>query len=328
MMFPQTRMRRYRKNDAIRRMVRESRVHAEQLIYPIFVVEGEDQINPIDSMPGIYQYSLDHLLEEVARAVSVGIHSIILFGIPAEKDPVGSQAYAEDGIVQQAIRTVRAAYPDLVIIADCCLCEYTSHGHCGLVSEKGEILNDPTLRLLVKTALSQAAAGADIIAPSDMMDGRIGAIREALDEAGYLDVAVMAYSAKYASAFYGPFRDAAGSAPQFGDRKTYQMDPACSVRQAMAETELDVLEGADYIIVKPAMAYMDIMIQTRENFHQPIVAYNVSGEYAMVKAAAANGWIDEKKIVMEIMTGFVRAGADMILTYHAIDVARWLQEEK
>ena len=325
-MFPETRMRRFRKNETIRSMVRESRVHTEQLIYPIFVVEGDDQKNLIPSMPGIYQYSLDHLLEEVKRAVEVGIHSIILFGIPAEKDPVGSQAYAEDGIVQQAIRKVRAAYPDLVIIADCCLCEYTSHGHCGLVSPEGEILNDPTLSLLAKTAVSQAAAGADIIAPSDMMDGRVGMIRAALDQAGYTDVAVMAYSAKYASAFYGPFRDAAGSAPQFGDRKTYQMDPASSVRQAMAETELDVAEGADYIIVKPALSYLDIMTRTREAFYQPVVAYNVSGEYAMVKAAAANGWIDEKKIVMEIMTGFVRAGADLILTYHAIDVARWLQE--
>ena len=325
-MFPETRMRRFRKNETIRSMVRESRVHTEQLIYPIFVVEGDDQKNPIPSMPGIYQYSLDHLLEEVKRAVEVGIHSIILFGIPAEKDPVGSQAYSEDGIVQQAIRKVRAAYPDLVIIADCCLCEYTSHGHCGLVSPEGEILNDPTLSLLVKTAVSQAAAGADIIAPSDMMDGRVGMIRAALDQAGYTDVAVMAYSAKYASAFYGPFRDAAGSAPQFGDRKTYQMDPASSVRQAMAETELDVAEGADYIIVKPALSYLDIMTRTREAFYQPVIAYNVSGEYAMVKAAAANGWIDEKKIVMEIMTGFVRAGADLILTYHAIDVAKWLQE--
>ena len=326
-MFPQTRMRRFRRNENIRKLVRESRVHAEQLIYPIFVVAGEDQINPVNSMPGIYQYSLDHLLEEVERAVSVGINSIILFGVPAEKDAVGSGAYAEQGIVQEAIRKVRATYPDLVIIADCCLCEYTDHGHCGLVTAEGEILNDATLNLLTKTALSQAAAGADIIAPSDMMDGRVGAIRDALDEAGYTHVAVMAYSAKYASAFYGPFRDAAGSAPQFGDRKTYQMDPACSVRQAMAETELDVEEGADYIIVKPALAYMDIMTRTREAFYQPIVAYNVSGEYAMVKAAAANGWIDEKRIVMEIMTGFVRAGADMILTYHAIDVAKWLQEK-
>jgi len=325
-MFPETRLRRFRLNENIRSMVRESRVHTDQLIYPIFVVEGEDQINPIASMPGVSQFSLDHLLEEVERAVSVGIKSIILFGIPAEKDAVGTEAYNDEGIVQKAIRKVRAAYPELVIIADCCLCEYTSHGHCGVVTEKGEVLNDPTLSLLAKTAVSQAKAGADIIAPSDMMDGRVGMIRAALDQAGYPDVAIMAYSAKYASAFYGPFRDAAGSAPQFGDRKTYQMDPGCSVRQAMHETELDVAEGADYIIVKPALAYMDIMTKTREAFYQPVVAYNVSGEYAMVKAAAQNGWIDEKKVVMEIMTGFVRAGADLILTYHAIDVAKWLNE--
>ena len=325
-MFPETRLRRFRLNENIRSMVRESRVHAEQLIYPIFVVEGEDQINPIASMPGINQFSLDHLLEEVERAVSVGIKSIILFGIPAQKDAVGTEAYNDEGIVQKAIRLVRGAYPELVIIADCCLCEYTSHGHCGIVTEKGDVLNDPTLNLLAKTAVSQARAGADIIAPSDMMDGRVGMIRAALDQEGFTNVAVMAYSAKYASAFYGPFRDAAGSAPQFGDRKTYQMDPGCSVRQAMHETELDVAEGADYIIVKPALAYMDIMSKTREAFYQPVVAYNVSGEYAMVKAAAQNGWIDEKKVVMEIMTGFVRAGADLILTYHAIDVAKWLAE--
>ncbi len=326
-MFPTTRMRRYRRSENIRRMVREYRVHAEQLIYPIFVAEGEDILRPVDSMPGICQYSLDHLLEEVDRAVSAGICSIILFGVPEKKDPVGSQAYAEDGIVQRAIALVRSAYPDLVILADCCLCEYTSHGHCGIVDDAGRVLNDPTLELLAKTAVSQARAGADIIAPSDMMDGRVGALRTALDAAGFPDVAVMAYSAKYASAFYGPFREAAGSAPQFGDRKTYQMDPACSARQAMAETRLDVEEGADYIIIKPALAYLDILARARETFEQPIVAYNVSGEYAMVKAAAQNGWIDEKKIVMELMTGFVRAGADLIVTYHAIDVARWLREE-
>lgn len=325
-MFPQTRMRRYRNNEAIRSMVRESRVHAEQLIYPIFVIEGEQIKNPIASMPGIYQFSLDNVLAEMERAVASGVQSILLFGIPAEKDAVGSQAYAEEGVVQNAIRLIRSAYPELVIIADCCLCEYTDHGHCGIIVDN-YVENDPTLNLLAKTALSQAKAGADIIAPSDMMDGRVGAIRRILDENGFKHVAVMAYSAKYASSFYGPFRDAAGSAPQFGDRKTYQMDPACSVRQAMAETELDVLEGADYIIVKPALAYMDIMTKTRESFYQPVVAYNVSGEYSMVKAAAANGWIDEKKIVMEIMTGFIRAGSDMIITYHAIDVASWLKEQ-
>lgn len=326
-MFPETRMRRYRRTQNIRNFVKETRVHAEQLIYPIFVLEGEDQINPIASMPGVCQFTLDHLLEEVERAYSVGIRSIILFGIPAEKDEAGTQAYNNEGIVQKAIRLVRKAYPDMIIVADCCLCEYTSHGHCGLVNKSGEVMNDPTLNLLAQTAVSQAKAGADIIAPSDMMDGRVLAIRTALDEAGFPDVAVMSYSAKYASGFYGPFRDAAGSAPQFGDRKTYQMDPACSVRQAMHETELDVEEGADYIIVKPALSYLDIMTKTREAFYQPIVAYNVSGEYAMVKAAAQNGWIDEKKIVMEIMTGFVRAGADIIMTYHAIDVAKWLMED-
>lgn len=325
-MFPQSRMRRYRKTETIRRMVKEARVHAEQLIYPVFVIEGEDIKHPIPSMPGIYQFSLDHLLEEIDRMADSGVHSVLLFGIPAEKDTIGSQAYDKDGIVQKAIRMIREAYPDLVIIADCCLCEYTSHGHCGIV-QGGEILNDPTLALLAKTAVSQASAGADIIAPSDMMDGRVGIIRKALDEAGFPDVAVMAYSAKYASSFYGPFRHAAGSAPQFGDRRTYQMDPASSTRQAMAETELDVAEGADYIIVKPALSYMDIMTKTREQFYQPVVAYNVSGEYSMVKAAAMNGWVDEKRIVMEIMTGFVRAGSDLIITYHAIDVANWLKEQ-
>ena len=312
-MFPETRLRRFRLNENIRSMVRESRVHADQLIYPIFVVEGEDQINPIGSMPGINQFSLDHLLEEVERAVSVGIKSIILFGIPAEKDAVGTEAYNDEGIVQKAIRLVRSAYPELVIIADCCLCEYTSHGHCGIVTEHGEVLNDPTLSLLAKTAVSQAKAGADIIAPSDMMDGRVGMIRAALDQAGFSNVAVMAYSAKYASAFYGPFRDAAGSAPQFGDRKTYQMDPGCSVRQAMHETELDVAEGADYIIVKPALAYMDIMTKTREAFYQPVVAYNVSGEYSMIMAAIEKGYLTERAII-ESLLSIKRAGADLIIT--------------
>lgn len=325
-MFPQTRMRRYRNSENLRSMVRESRLHAEQLIYPLFVIEGEQIKNPIDSMPGVYQFSLDNILAEVERAVQAGIKSLLLFGIPAEKDAVGTGAYAEDGIVQKALRLIRENYPDLVLIADCCLCEYTDHGHCGVIVDD-YVENDPTLNLLAKTAVSQAKAGADIIAPSDMMDGRVGAIRRALDENGFKNVAVMSYAAKYASSFYGPFRDAAGSAPQFGDRKTYQMDPGCSVRQAMAETELDVMEGADYIIVKPALAYMDIITKTRASFYQPVVAYNVSGEYSMVKAAAMQGWIDEKKIVMEIMTGFIRSGSDMIITYHAVDVANWLKEQ-
>lgn len=326
-MYPETRMRRYRRNSAIRNMLQESRLHVEQLIYPLFVVEGEDKIEPVESMPGVNRYSLDHILEEVDRAYSVGVFSFMLFGIPAEKDLVGSGAYADDGIVQKAVRLIRQAYPDSIIITDCCLCEYTSHGHCGLV-EQEKILNDPTLELLAKTAVSQAAAGADIIAPSDMMDGRIGYLRRTLDEAGYPDVALMTYAAKYASSFYGPFRDAGGSAPQFGDRRTYQMDPACSVRQAIQETELDVAEGADYIIVKPAMAYLDIMRLTRDRFLQPTVAYQVSGEYAMIKAAAEKGWIDERKIVTEVMTSFLRAGSDLIITYYAIDLAHWLQENK
>ena len=325
-MFPQTRMRRYRNSENLRSMVRESRLHVEQLIYPLFVIEGEQIKNPIDSMPGVYQFSLDNVLAEVERAVQAGIKSLLLFGIPAAKDAVGTGAYAEDGIVQKALRLIRENYPDLVLIADCCLCEYTDHGHCGVIVDD-YVENDPTLNLLAKTAVSQARAGADIIAPSDMMDGRVGAIRRALDENGFKNVAVMSYAAKYASSFYGPFRDAAGSAPQFGDRKTYQMDPACSVRQAMAETELDVMEGADYIIVKPALAYMDIITKTRASFYQPVVAYNVSGEYSMVKAAAMQGWIDEKKIVMEIMTGFIRSGSDLIITYHAVDVANWLKEQ-
>lgn len=326
-MYPETRMRRYRRTENIRRMLQEHHLHTAQLIYPLFVVEGNDKIEAVDSMPGVYRYTLDHLLEEVARAVNAGVQNFILFGIPAEKDEVGSGAYADDGIVQKALRLIRAHYPEVVLIADCCLCEYTSHGHCGLVKD-GEILNDPTLRLLAKTAVSQAAAGADIIAPSDMMDGRIAALRHALDEEGFEDVAIMSYAAKYASSFYGPFRDAGGSAPQFGDRKTYQMDPACSMRQAVQETELDVAEGADYIIVKPAMPYLDVMRMTRDRFLQPVVAYQVSGEYAMIKAAAQNGWIDERRIVEELMTSFLRAGAQMIITYYAVDLANWLKEEE
>lgn len=325
-MYPETRMRRYRRTENIRRMLQEYHLHMAQLIYPLFVVEGEDKVEAVDSMPGVYRYSLDCLLDEVARAVEVGVKNFILFGIPAEKDEVGSGAYAEDGIVQKALLLIRAQYSEVVLIADCCLCEYTSHGHCGLVRD-GEILNDSTLALLEKTAVSQAAAGADIIAPSDMMDGRIAALRHALDEAGFEDVAIMSYAAKYASAFYGPFRDAGGSAPQFGDRKTYQMDSACGIGQAVQETALDVAEGCDYIIVKPAMAYLDIMRMTSDRFNQPIVAYQVSGEYAMIKAAAQNGWIDERKIVKELTTSFLRAGAQMIITYYAIDLAKWLKEE-
>ena len=296
-------------------------------IYPIFVVEGEDIKNPIKSMPGIYQFSLDHLLEEVQRAVDAGVISIMLFGIPAKKDECGSEAYNDDGIIQQAIRLVREHYPDLVISTDVCMCEYTSHGHCGLI--KGDTVdNDSTLALLAKIAVSHAKAGADILAPSDMMDGRVEAIREALDEAGYKDVIIMAHSVKYASGFYGPFRDAAESAPHFGDRKSYQMDPASGTRQALQEVELDLEEGADMVIIKPSLAYLDLIAKTYENTLVPVVAYNVSAEYSMVKAAAQNGWIDEKTIVLEIMNAFKRAGAKMVITYHAVDLGNWLKENR
>lgn len=310
----------------MRSMVRENHVRIDELIYPVFVMEGQDLCQPVDSMPGICQYSIDRLPEELDRVNKAGIPAVLLFGIPEHKDEVGSGAYDDQGIVQQAIRYIKSEkkYQNLIIIADVCLCEYTSHGHCGLVKE-GIILNDETLPLLSKTAVSYAKAGADIIAPSDMMDSRVRAIREALDENGFIQIPIMAYSAKFASAFYGPFRDAAHSAPGFGDRKTYQMDPA-NGREAMREVEEDLLEGADLIIAKPAMAYMDIIRDITTTYNVPVAAYNVSGEYSMVKAAAEKGWIDEKKIVMEIMTGLKRAGADMIITYHALDVAKWIRE--
>ncbi len=322
------RMRRLRASEGLRSMVRENHVRVDELIYPLFVVEGDNQRNPVDSMPGICQYSLDRIKEELDRVMEAGIKAVLLFGIPAHKDEVGSGAYDDNGIIQKTIRFIKKenAYKDLIVIADVCLCEYTSHGHCGLIRE-GEILNDETLPLLAKTAVSYAEAGADIIAPSDMMDKRVGVIRNALDENGYINLPIMAYSAKFASSFYGPFRDAAHSAPGFGDRKTYQMDPA-NGREALREIEQDIREGADMIIAKPAMAYMDIIRTISDNYNIPIVAYNVSGEYSMVKAAAANGWIDEKKIVMEIMVGLKRAGAKMIITYHALDVAKWIREEE
>lgn len=320
------RTRRLRNNAVLRDMVRENHVRVDELIYPLFVMEGENIVEPVDSMPGICQYSLDRMHEELDRVKEAGISAILIFGIPAHKDEVGSGAYDEHGIVQEAIRQIKKDYPDLVVIADVCLCEYTSHGHCGLVKD-GEILNDETLPLLAASAVSYAKAGADIVAPSDMMDKRVRAIRQALDEAGFTYTPIMAYSAKFASGYYGPFRDAAHSAPGFGDRKTYQMDPA-NGKEAMREVAEDIAEGADLIIAKPAMAYMDIIKDISTNFNIPIVAYNVSGEYAMVKAAAANGWIDEKKIVMENMIGMKRAGAKMIITYHALDVARWIREEE
>ena len=320
------RTRRLRTSESLRKMLRENHVRTDELICPVFVIEGENICNPIESMPGINQYSVDRLHEIMNQIVEAGIVSVLLFGIPAHKDEMGSAAYDEEGVVPQAIRYIKSHYPEIVVIADVCLCEYTSHGHCGLVKD-GIILNDETLPLLSKAAVAYAKAGADIIAPSDMMDKRVEVIREALDNAGFLYVSIMAYSAKFASGFYGPFRDAAHSAPGFGDRKTYQMDPA-NGKEAMNEVEEDILEGADFIIAKPAMAYMDIIKEIDNNFRVPIVAYNVSGEYSMVKAAAANGWIDEKKIVMEIMTGLKRAGAKMIITYHALDVARWIEEKR
>ena len=311
---------------AMRSLVRENHLRADELIYPIFVIEGQNLCSPVESMPGICQYSIDRLPEELDRVVEGGILSVLLFGIPAQKDEVGSGAYDDQGIVQRAIRFIKSQerYRHLIVIADVCLCEYTSHGHCGLVKD-GVILNDETLPLLAKTAVSYAGAGADMVAPSDMMDGRVRAIREALDEHGFVQIPIMAYSAKFASGFYGPFRDAAHSAPGFGDRKTYQMDSA-NGREALREVEEDLREGADLIIAKPAMAYMDIIRNITEAFHVPVAAYNVSGEYAMVKAAAANGWIDEKKIVMEILVGLKRAGAKMIITYHALDAAKWIRE--
>jgi porphobilinogen synthase len=317
------RNRRLRGSGTLRSMVRETVLQKEDFIYPIFVVEGDDIKNPVESMPGVYQLSLDHLAAEVDEVVSLGIPSIILFGVPKVKDAVGTEAYADEGIVQQATRFVKERHPNLVVIADTCLCQYTDHGHCGVI-EDGYVLNDPSLELLTKTAISQAKAGADIIAPSNMMDGFVAAIRRGLDEAGFVNIPIMSYAVKYASAYYGPFRDAAHSSPQSGDRKTYQMDPANRL-EAVREAEADVEEGADFLIVKPALSYLDIMRDVKNNFTLPVVAYNVSGEYAMVKAAAQNGWINEQEIVIETLTSMKRAGADLIMTYHAKDAAKWLE---
>lgn len=318
------RFRRMRHSEIIRSFVRENHVRVEDLIYPMFIIEGEDIKNPVPSMPGIYQFSLDRMDEELTRVDTLGIPAVLLFGIPKHKDELGTGAYDPDGIVQTAIRRIKEKYPELIVIADICLCEYTSHGHCGLV-DGCEILNDETLPLLAMMAVTCADAGADIVAPSDMMDGRVKSIRDALDENGHKNVPVMSYSAKYASGYYGPFRDAAGSAPHFGDRRSYQMDPA-NGREAIREIQDDLEEGADLLIVKPALAYMDIMSETKRITSIPVIAYNVSGEYSMVKAAAANGWIDEKRIVMENLVSMKRAGADRIITYHALDVAEWLSE--
>ncbi len=319
-----SRNRRLRNSATLRAMVRETVLQKEDFIYPLFVVEGENKKNPVSSMPGVFQFSLDQLAIEIDEVIALGIPAVILFGVPVDKDATGTGAYHDHGIVQQATRFVKERHPELIVIADTCLCEYTDHGHCGVV-EGDKVLNDPSLDLLARTAVSQAQAGADIIAPSNMMDGFVVAIRQALDAAGFLDIPIMSYAVKYASAYYGPFREAAGSAPQFGDRKTYQMDPANRL-EALREAESDVAEGADFLIVKPALSYLDIIRDVKNNFVLPIVAYNVSGEYAMVKAAAQNDWIDEKKVVLETLTSMKRAGADLIMTYHAKDAARWLEE--
>ena len=321
--FPIYRPRRLRANENLRRLVRETALSVDDLIYPMFVVHGNDTATEISAMPGCYQYSVDRLVTAAKEIATLGIPGIILFGIPASKDPLGTEAYAEDGIIQQAVRAIKDTVPDLLVITDVCLCEYTDHGHCGVIGVSNEVQNDPTLELLVKESLSHARAGADVIAPSDMMDGRVGAIRDALDENGYQNIPILAYAAKYASAFYGPFREAAESAPQFGDRRSYQMDPA-NAEEALREVALDVQEGADILMVKPALAYLDVIHRIKTEFQVPVAAYNVSGEYAMIKAAAQNGWIDEERVAIEALTSIKRAGADMILTYFAKSVIEWL----
>ncbi|MDT3764583.1 porphobilinogen synthase [Priestia filamentosa] len=319
------RHRRLRSSENMRALVRENHLRPEDFIYPIFVVEGENIRSEVSSMPDVYHVSLDYLNKEIEELVELGVLSVMVFGVPAHKDEVGSQAYDEHGIVQKAISQIKENFPEMVVIADTCLCQYTDHGHCGVI-EGGKILNDPTLDLLARTAVSQAKAGADIIAPSNMMDGFVAAIRHGLDEEGFEDVPIMSYAVKYSSAFYGPFRDAAHSTPQFGDRKTYQMDPA-NRTEAIREAQSDVDEDADFLIVKPALSYLDIVRDVRDRFNVPVVAYNVSGEYSMVKAAAANGWVNERDIVLEKLISMKRAGADLIVTYHAKDASRWLREK-
>ncbi len=324
MQFPDYRPRRMRASETLRRMIRETILTTDDLILPLFAVPGKGVRNPIPSMLGHYQLSCDLLAETAKQAFMLGIPAVILFGIPEKKDPLATRAYAKDGIVQRAVRAVKDAVPELCVITDVCLCQYTDHGHCGIVGDKGIIENDQSLDLLARCALSHAEAGADMVAPSDMMDGRIGFIRETLDENGFTHIPIMAYSAKYASAYYGPFREAAHSAPQFGDRRTYQMDPSNAL-EAIREATLDIAEGADIVMVKPALAYLDIIYRIREETDLPVAAYNVSGEYAMIKAAAEMGWLDEKGVMMETLTAIKRAGADMILTYFAMDAARLLK---
>ena len=320
--FPQLRLRRLRRTEALRTLVRETQVNTGDLIYPFFVIEGSRVKQEITAMPGIYRYSSDLLPKEVEEVAELGIPAIILFGIPENKDEIGSSAYHPEGVIQQAIRTIKKATPELLVVTDVCLCEYTSHGHCGIIVD-GYVDNDKTLELLAKVALSYAEAGADVVAPSDMMDGRVKVIRQALDKNGFHHIPILAYAAKFASAFYGPFREAADCTPQFGDRRSYQMAPS-NWREALREVEQDIAEGADMVMVKPALAYLDIVRKVRDTFNYPLAAYSVSGEYAMVKAAVKQGWLDERGIVLEILTAIKRAGADIIITYHAKDAARWL----
>ena len=322
MSFPQQRLRRLRKNERFRSLVRETHLHVDDFIYPLFVRPGKGLKTPIPPMVGQFQLSIDRLVEEIEEAEGLGILGVILFGIPERKDEVGSEAYSDDGIIQRAVRAIKEEFPDFLVITDVCLCEYTSHGHCGLV-EGDQILNDPTLELLARQALSHVMAGADMVAPSDMMDGRVGAIRKALDKNGYGEIPILAYSAKFASSFYGPFREAVESAPQFGDRKTYQMDFA-NAREALREVRLDIQEGADIIVVKPALPYLDVVSRVKAEFDIPVAAYNVSGEYAMIKAAAQLGWLDGERAMMEALLSIKRAGADIILTYFAKEAAKRL----
>ena len=325
MNFPSLRLRRLRKSPVIRDFVSETMLDVKKLVYPLFIVDQTNARNPVSSMPGIHQFSIDNALIEIGQAMEQGIRAVILFGVPEEKDMEASNAWYESGIIQQAVKQIKKQFgKDLLVITDTCLCEYMTHGHCGIILE-GRVLNDPTLEVLARTAVSQAEAGADMIAPSDMMDGRVLWIREALDEAGFNDTAIMAYSAKYASSFYGPFREAADSAPQFGDRKTYQMDPR-NCREALEEVTQDLSEGADMVMVKPALAYLDIIHQVREMTNSPVAAYSVSGEYSMVKAAAQEGWIEEKAVVLESLTAIRRAGADIVITYYAKEAAEWIRE--
>ncbi|MBI5062382.1 MAG: porphobilinogen synthase [Desulfatitalea sp.] len=323
MLFPDYRPRRMRMNENLRRMVRETQLHVDDLILPLFAVDGKNVKNPIPSMPGHFQLSINHIVETAAQARELGIPAIILFGLPPRKDPLATQAYAKDGVVQRAVKAVKDKVPDLTVITDVCLCAYTDHGHCGVV-EGHTVDNDASLDLLARTALSHAKAGADMVAPSDMMDGRVAEIREALDEENFSHIPIMSYAAKYCSAYYGPFREAADSAPQFGDRRTYQMDPA-NAREALREVSMDAEEGADIVMVKPALAYLDIICRIKEEFDLPVAAYNVSGEYAMIKAAAERGWIDGPKVMLETLTSIKRAGADMILTYFALEAAQLLK---